>query len=31
VIIREAHAHGIATPINDVLAQLLAAASDGPG
>jgi 2-dehydropantoate 2-reductase len=31
VIIRKAHAHGLATPISDVLVPLLAAASDGPG
>jgi len=31
VIIRKAHAHGIATPISDVLVPLLAASSDGPG
>jgi 2-dehydropantoate 2-reductase len=31
VIIRTARAHGIATPISDVLVPLLAAASDGPG
>jgi 2-dehydropantoate 2-reductase len=31
VIIRKARAHGIATPISDVLVPLLAAASDGPG
>jgi 2-dehydropantoate 2-reductase len=31
VIIRKARAHGIATPLSDVLVPLLAAASDGPG
>jgi 2-dehydropantoate 2-reductase len=31
VIIRKARAHGITTPISDVLVPLLAAASDGPG
>jgi 2-dehydropantoate 2-reductase len=31
VIIRKARAHGIATPISDILVPLLAAASDGPG
>ena len=31
VIIRKARAHGIATPISDVLVPLFAAASDGPG
>ena len=31
VLIRKARAHGIATPISDVLVPLLAAASDGPG
>lgn len=31
VIIRKARAHGIATPISDVLVPLLAAGSDGPG
>jgi 2-dehydropantoate 2-reductase len=31
VIIRKARAHGIATPISDVLVPLLAAASEGPG
>jgi 2-dehydropantoate 2-reductase len=31
VIIRKARAHGIATPISDVLVPLLAATSDGPG
>jgi 2-dehydropantoate 2-reductase len=31
VIIRGARAHGVATPISDVLVPLLAAASDGPG
>ncbi|MGO9030738.1 oxidoreductase [Mycobacterium sp.] len=31
VIIRKACAHGLATPISDVLVPLLAAASDGPG
>ncbi|HEY2087741.1 MAG TPA: oxidoreductase [Mycobacterium sp.] len=31
VIIRKAGAHGIATPISDVLVPLLAATSDGPG
>jgi 2-dehydropantoate 2-reductase len=31
VIIRTARAHGIATPISDVLVPLLATASDGPG
>jgi 2-dehydropantoate 2-reductase len=31
VIIRKARAHGVATPISDVLVPLLAAASDGPG
>jgi 2-dehydropantoate 2-reductase len=31
VIIRKARAHGIATPISDVVVPLLAAASDGPG
>jgi 2-dehydropantoate 2-reductase len=31
VISRKAAAHGIATPISDVLVPLLAAASDGPG
>jgi 2-dehydropantoate 2-reductase len=31
VIPRKAAAHGIATPISDVLVPLLAAASDGPG
>jgi 2-dehydropantoate 2-reductase len=31
VILRKAAAHGIATPISDVLVPLLAAASDGPG
>jgi 2-dehydropantoate 2-reductase len=31
VIVRKARAHGIATPISDILVPLLAAASDGPG
>jgi 2-dehydropantoate 2-reductase len=31
VVIRKARAHGIATPISDVLVPLFAAASDGPG
>ena len=31
VIIRKAHAHGLATPISDIVVPLLAAASDGPG
>ncbi|MDT5014434.1 MAG: 2-dehydropantoate 2-reductase, partial [Mycobacterium sp.] len=31
VIARKAAAHGLATPISDVLVPLLAAASDGPG
>jgi 2-dehydropantoate 2-reductase len=31
VIMRKAAAHGIATPISDVVVPLLAAASDGPG
>jgi 2-dehydropantoate 2-reductase len=31
VIIRKARAHGLPTPISDVLVPLLAAASDGPG
>ena len=31
VIIRKARAHGLATPISDVLVPLLAAAGDGPG
>src|SRR5271156_6254416 len=31
VIIRKARAHGIATPISDVLVPLFAATSDGPG
>jgi 2-dehydropantoate 2-reductase len=31
VIIRKARAHGIPTPISDVLVPLFAAASDGPG
>lgn len=31
VIVRKAAAHGLATPISDVLVPLLAAASDGPG
>ncbi|WP_179293483.1 oxidoreductase [Mycobacterium intracellulare] len=31
VIIRKARAHGLATPISDVVVPLLAAASDGPG
>jgi 2-dehydropantoate 2-reductase len=31
VIVRKAAAHGIATPISDVVVPLLAAASDGPG
>ena len=31
VIIRKGRAHGLATPISDVLVPLLAAASDGPG
>lgn len=31
VILRKAAAHGIATPISDVIVPLLAAASDGPG
>jgi 2-dehydropantoate 2-reductase len=31
VIIRKARAHGIATPISDILVPLFAAASDGPG
>jgi 2-dehydropantoate 2-reductase len=31
VIMRKAAAHGLATPISDVLVPLLAAASDGPG
>ena len=30
-IIRKARAHGLPTPISDVLVPLLAAASDGPG
>ena len=31
VIIRKARAHGLATPISDIVVPLLAAASDGPG
>jgi 2-dehydropantoate 2-reductase len=31
VIIRRARAHGLATPISDIVVPLLAAASDGPG
>jgi 2-dehydropantoate 2-reductase len=31
VIVRKARAHGLATPISDVVVPLLAAASDGPG
>jgi 2-dehydropantoate 2-reductase len=31
VIIRKARAHGIATPVSDVLVPLLAATSEGPG
>jgi 2-dehydropantoate 2-reductase len=31
VILRKAAAHGLATPISDVIVPLLAAASDGPG
>ena len=31
VIIRKAGAHGLSTPISDILVPLLAAASDGPG
>jgi 2-dehydropantoate 2-reductase len=31
VIIRKARAHGIATPVSDILVPLFAAASDGPG
>ncbi len=31
VIVRKARAHGLQTPISDVLVPLLAAASDGPG
>jgi 2-dehydropantoate 2-reductase len=31
VIARKAAAHGIATPISDVVVPLLAAAGDGPG
>jgi 2-dehydropantoate 2-reductase len=31
VMIRKARAHGIATPISDILVPLLAASSDGPG
>jgi 2-dehydropantoate 2-reductase len=31
VVIRKARAHGIATPISDVLVPLFAAASEGPG
>jgi len=31
VIIRKARAHGLPTPISDVVVPLLAAASDGPG
>ncbi|ASW91082.1 2-dehydropantoate 2-reductase [Mycobacterium marseillense] len=31
VILRKARAHGLATPISDVVVPLLAAASDGPG
>jgi 2-dehydropantoate 2-reductase len=31
VILRKAAAHGLATPISEVLVPLLAAASDGPG
>ena len=31
VIVRKAAAHGLATPISDVVVPLLAAASDGPG
>ncbi|WP_407686790.1 oxidoreductase [Mycobacterium sp. HUMS_1102779] len=31
VVVRRARAHGLATPISDVLVPLLAAASDGPG
>ncbi|MGA9493422.1 MAG: oxidoreductase [Mycobacterium sp.] len=31
VIVRKARAHGIATPISDILVPLLAAAGDGPG
>lgn len=31
VVLRKARAHGLATPISDVLVPLLAAAGDGPG
>jgi 2-dehydropantoate 2-reductase len=31
VIVRKARAHGLPTPIGDVVVPLLAAASDGPG
>jgi 2-dehydropantoate 2-reductase len=31
VIVRKAAAHGLATPISDIVVPLLAAASDGPG
>ncbi len=31
VILRKARAHGLATPISDIVVPLLAAASDGPG
>jgi 2-dehydropantoate 2-reductase len=31
VILRKAAAHGLATPISEVVVPLLAAASDGPG
>jgi 2-dehydropantoate 2-reductase len=31
VILRKAAAHGLATPISDVVVPLLAAGSDGPG
>jgi 2-dehydropantoate 2-reductase len=31
VIVRKGRAHGLATPISDVIVPLLAAASDGPG
>lgn len=31
VIVRKGRAHGLATPISDVLVPLMAAASDGPG
>jgi 2-dehydropantoate 2-reductase len=31
VIVRKGRAHGLPTPISDVVVPLLAAASDGPG